>query len=240
LAKPRTVVLPDYPPSLLKLASLFKPPDHSRHDICEQLLDSLAEHYRLDGRFSDLPPSKPGDLPDKELQLWMGLAWGLMRDFVPAFGKEKPKVGTPKQKHTKVDGAFPHAHEARLVQIVGALRRILTDRERPSTNTAAYNQLLKILKVSPAPLWRYGKHRKVSAFQQAWKDIPKDVRDRPNSYFPLHLPQWDFPKELHLEVVAAGRGRSILAMQHMAAYLKRESMERLFEILPPVPSELPK
>ena len=124
----------------------------------------------------------------------MGLAWGLMRDFVPAFGKEKPNVGTPKQKHTKVDGAFPHAHEARLVQIVGALRRILTDRERPSTNTAAYNQLLKILKVSPAPLWRYGKHRKVSALQQAWKDIPKDVRNRPDSYFPLHLPQWDFPK----------------------------------------------
>ena len=40
---------------------------------------------------------------------WMGLAWGLMRDFVPAFGKEKPTVGTPKQKHTKVDGVFPHA-----------------------------------------------------------------------------------------------------------------------------------
>jgi hypothetical protein len=29
-------------------------------------------------------------------------------------------------------------------------------------------------------------------------------------------------------------------MKHMAAYLERESMERLFEILPPVPSELPK
>ena len=109
----------------------------------------------------------------------------------------------------------------------------------PSTNTAAYKQLLRSLKVSPAPLWRYGKCRKASAFQQAWKDIPKDVRDRPNSYFPLHLPQWDFPKEAHLEVVDAGRGRSIFAMQHMAAYLKRESMERLFEILPPVPTALP-
>jgi hypothetical protein len=243
LPKRRTTVLPDYPPNLLK------PTDYSRAEVFEQLLDSLAEHYRLDGRFSDLPATKPGPPPkpgdasffaNRELRLWMDLAWRLMCDFVPAFGKEKPKVGTPKQKHTKVDGAFPHAHEARLVQIVSALRRILTDRELPSTNTAAYNQLLRILKVSPAPLWRYGKHRKVSAFQQAWKDIPKDVLDKPNSYFPLHLPQWDFPKELHLEVVAAGRGRSILAMKHMAAYLERESMERLFEILPPVPSELPK
>jgi hypothetical protein len=54
--------------------------------------------------------------------------------------------------------------------------------------------VIKILKVNPAPLWRYGKYRKVSAFQQAWKDIPKDVLNNPNSYFPVHLPQWDFPK----------------------------------------------
>jgi hypothetical protein len=241
LAKSRTVALPDYPPSLLK------PTDCSEGDVFEQLLDVLAEHYRLDGRFSDLPPPKPGPLPkpgdvlyfrNKELWLWMGLASGLMRDFVPAFGDKKPGPGKPKQKHTQRPPFFPHAHEARLVQIVSALRRILTDGELPSTNTAAYKQLLRILKVSPAPLWRYGKYRKASVFQQAWKDIPKDVRDRPDSYFPLHLPQWDFPKEHHLEVVDAGRGRSILAMQHMAAYLNRESMERLFEILPPVPSAL--
>jgi hypothetical protein len=234
MAKRRTVVVPDYPDILLTPRG-----SHWSGADIDECLDALAVHYRLNGRFSKLP-AQIITSESEELRLWMGLAWGLMHDFVPAFGKEKPKVGTPKQIHTKVDGVFPHAHEARLVQIVGALRRMLTDRELPSTNTAAYNQLLRILKVSPAPLWRYGKYRKVSAFQQAWKNIPKDVRDKPNSFFPVHLPQWDFPKALHLEEVAAGRGRSILAMQHMAAYLKRESMERLFGILPPVPSELPK
>jgi hypothetical protein len=235
MAKRRTVVLPDYPPPLLRPRG-----NHWSGTDIDECLDALALHYQLDGRFSELP-SRIGDTSEsKELQLWMGLAWGLMRDFVPAFGEEKPKAGRPKEIHTKVDYLFPHAHGARLVQIVGALRRLLDDRNLPSTNTAAYSQLLKILKKSPAPLWRYGKFREVSAFQQAWKGIPEDVRDNPNSFFPLHLPQLKFPKALHLEVVAGGRGRSILAMEHMAAYLKRESMERLFEILPPVPSELPK
>jgi hypothetical protein len=169
----------------------------------------------------------------------MGLAWGLIRDFVPAFGKERATVGTPKKQHTKIDPRFPHAHEARLVQIVGALRGMLTERGLPSTNEAAYARLLKILKGKPAPLWRYGKLKTQGAFRQEWKAIPKEVRDNPNSYFPLQLPQWDFPKALHLEVVAAGRGRSILAMQHMNALFFRESLERLFGILPPVPSELP-
>ena len=201
MAKPRTVVLPNYPPTLLTPRGK----SWNGKDI-DDCLDSLADHYRLDCRLSEIPPFTAGRVIDKELMFWMGTCMGLMRDFVPAFGKEKSKVGTPKQNHTKVDGLFPHAHEARLVQIVDALRRILTDRELPSTNTAAYKQLLRILKVSPAPLWRYGKYRKASAFQQAWKDIPKDVRDRPDSYFPLQLPKWDFPKEAHLEVIAAGRG----------------------------------
>jgi hypothetical protein len=202
MAKRQPVVLPDYPQILLTPRRGGGSWDGKHIDDC---FDALADHYRLKCRFSDLP-SHIGVLPDKETKFWMGLAWGLVRDFVPAFGKEKPKVGTPKQIHTQVDGVFPHAHEARLVQIVGALRRMLTDRELPSTKTAAYNQVLRILKVSPAPLWRYGKYRKVSAFQQAWKSIPKDVRDKPNSYFPLHLPQWDFPKKLHLEVVMLEEG----------------------------------
>ena len=233
----RTIVLPDYPEILLTPRG-----NHWMGSDIDQCLDALATYYRLDDRYTDLP-ARIGDvsfMEDKELMFWMRLAWGLMQDFVPAFGKEKPKVGTPKQMHTKVDALFPHAQEARLVQIVGALRHMLKERQLPSTKIAAYNQLLKILKKSPAPLWRYGKLTKASAFQQEWKAIPKDVQDNPNSYFPLHLPQMKFPSTLHLQVVAAGRGRSILAMEHMAAYLRRESLERLFRILPTVPSELPR
>jgi len=234
MAKPRTVALPDYPPSLLK------PTDYSRGAVFQQLLDLLAEHYRLGGRFSDLPDSKPNDpLPDKELDLWMGLAWGLIRDFVPAFGDKKPGPGKPKQKHTQRQPFFPDAHEARFVQIVRALRDLLDKKEMPVTNQAAYRQLIRILRSNPAPRWLYGHLKEPNAFAQAWKSVPDGVKDDPDSYFPLHLPQWDFPKEAHLEIVDAGRGRSILAMQHMAAYLKRESMERLFKILPPVPAALP-
>ena len=61
----------------------------------------------------------------------------MMRDFVPAFGGEKPTAGRPKEEHTKVDWNFPHAHEARLVQIVDAIRRLLTAGDVPSTNTTA-------------------------------------------------------------------------------------------------------
>jgi hypothetical protein len=269
LAKPRTVALPDYPPNLLKpgfadsldmainqqkvradewQAAGNTGPVPPEPDRFEQLLDSLAEHYRLEGRFSDLPPPKPGPIPtpgdilyfpNKELRLWMGLAWGLMRDFVPAFGDKKPGPGKPKQKHTQRQALFPYAHEARFVQIVRALRDLLDKKEMPVTNQAAYRQLIRILRSNPAPRWLYGHLKEPNAFAQVWKSVPDGVKDDPDSYFPLHMPQWDFPKELHLEVVDAGRGRSILAMQHMAAYLKRKSMERLFEILPPVPAALP-
>src|SRR5262245_21733158 len=131
----------------------------------DDCLDALAVHYHLNCLYSELPyqlSDMLSSMNNKEIGFWRGLAWGLMRDFVPAFGEEKPKAGRPKEIHTKVDGLFPHAHDARLVQIVRALRSLLTARDMPSTNTAAYNQLLKILRMSPAPLWRYGKYRAVS------------------------------------------------------------------------------
>jgi hypothetical protein len=242
MAKRRTVVLPDYPEILLT-PGYFRGKYFDQGKAYEELLDALFQHY-------DIGPAKEKESERVRVRNILGrdddhnermarLAWRLMLDLLPAF-HEPRKVGKPKQDHTQKEYQFPHAHEARLVQIVDALRRMLKERKLPSTRAAAYNQLLKILKRSPAPLWRYGKLTKATAFQQEWKAIPKDVQDNPNSYFPLHLPQWDYPLALHLEVVAAGRGRSILAMEHMAAYMKRSSMERLFEILPRVPSELPK
>ena len=77
MAKQRPVVLPDYPPILLK------PVDQSNMAVTDQLLDALADHYRLGCRFSDLPIENDvtSFRQNKELQLWIGLAWGLMRDW---------------------------------------------------------------------------------------------------------------------------------------------------------------
>jgi hypothetical protein len=235
LAKPRTVALPDYPPSLLK------PTDHSRGEVFEQLLDSLAEHYRLDGRFSDLPPPKPGDvsfLPDKELRLWMGLAWGLIQDFVPAFQEER-KVGAPKQARTRRVWLFPHAHEARLVQIVAALRQLLDERSRPATNLAAYKALRRILEEHPAPNWRYGKLKSDAAFAQEWKKIPKHVKDDPDSHFPRRLPDLPpLPPEPDYEATPTTGAAVWAGMIYMRRYFRRSTLERLSRDLPEVPSKL--
>src|ERR1043165_6706617 len=120
MAKPRSVPVPDYPPILLS------PMGSSWHgDQIDKCLDALAEHSKLDSRFSELPATGFGQRDsDQESKFWFGLAWALMRDFVPAFGKEVPKVGAPKKQHTKIDPLFPTAHDARLVAIAGAPRRM--------------------------------------------------------------------------------------------------------------------
>jgi hypothetical protein len=125
MAKTKSVPLPDYPSILLfPLGSSWRGSD------MDKCLDALADHYKLDMRFSELPVTGLSNgFSDKESELWFNLAWALMRDFVPAFGKERPRAGTPQQEHTKIEPMFPHAHEARLVQIVGALRRMRSDRD---------------------------------------------------------------------------------------------------------------
>ena len=143
MTKPRTVALPGYPPSLLE------PTDYSGGEVFGQLLDSLAEHYRLE-RYSDLPLSRPNDPPsDKELRLWMGLAWGLIRDFVPAFGKKKS--GRPRKSYTGFQ-----FHGARLVQIVRAVRQMLKEKGLPSTRLETFAEVIRILKKKPAPRWQFG------------------------------------------------------------------------------------
>jgi hypothetical protein len=209
LAKPRTVALPDYPPSLLK------PTDHSRGEVFEQLLDSLAEHYRLDGRFSDLPPSKPGDvsfLAGKELQLWMGLAWGLMRDFVPAFGKKK--YGRPRASYTAT-----WLHGARLVQIVRAVRQMLKEKGLPSTTPDTFEEVVRILKKNPAPRWRYGSLTKPSSFAQEWKKLPAHIKKDPDYYIPLH------PSPVR---------KGAISFPEMERYLELV----VFRDLPPIPTKL--
>jgi hypothetical protein len=174
LTKPRTVALPDYPPSLLE------PTDYSRGEVFEQLLDLLGEHYRLSGRFSDLPDPKPNDpLPGKELDLWMGLAWGLIRDFVPAFGKRKS--GRPRKSYTGFQ-----FHGARLVQIVRAVRQMLKEKGLPSTRLDTFAEVIRILKKKPAPRWEFGSLTKPSSFMQEWKTLPGHIKKDPDFYIPIH------------------------------------------------------
>src|SRR5262249_47362546 len=79
---------------------------------------------------------------------------------------------------------YPHAHEARLVQIVIALKRLLAAANRPATNQAAFKALLQMLKKRPAPQWRYGRIKKATALTQAYKGIPKRVRSNPAQFIP--------------------------------------------------------
>jgi hypothetical protein len=233
MAKRQTVVVPDYPSILLT------PIDWSSGAVFDKLVDALLAHYKL----APLPPpSGPLFDPatDHELDKRMAsLAFCLMQDFVPAFQKPR-KVGAPKQDHTRKEWLFPSAHEARLVQIVGALRELLAKKNLPSTNKAAYEELVRILRKNPAPHWRYGKLRKASAFAQAWKLIPKDVKDNPDSHFPARLPQIaPMPPAPDFDAMGSLTGPKVwAATQYMAVYFRHSALERLSQILPSVPSEL--
>jgi hypothetical protein len=228
----RTVELPDYP------AILLTPRDWNRISVLDKLVDALLAHYRLPPL---PPPSGKLNLDGKDDTFTRSLAClalCLMQDFVPAF-KKKPNVGAPKQEHTQQEFLFPHAHEARLVQIVRSLREMLAKRQLPSTHKAAYEELIRILRKKPAPHWRYGKLRKASAFAQAWKDIPKEVKLDPDSHFPpAPFELKSLPPLPDFELVPSGGAKAWLATEYMAASFQRSSLERLFKILPPVPSEL--
>ena len=185
MAKRRTVVLPDYPPIL------STPMDLNNNKAVAQCLDALAIHYGLNppfGGFFSPALSNPyigfaeQKVSKEEMhERWARLALCLMWDFVPAFRKRR-KGGRRKKLHTRHD--HPHAHAARLVQMVVALRRMLAAKRMLSTNVAAFKQIARTLRKQPAPEWQYGKLTKASAFAQAWKSIPKSVKDRPDSYLP--------------------------------------------------------
>lgn len=171
MAKRKTVILPDYPAILLTAGAGDK--------NASQCLDALAIHYGIaskDGRFLD----KPFEEFQKR---WAHLAVCLARDFVPAFRIPR-KGGAPKQSRTQGHWLYPRAHEARLVQIIAALRKQLRSRAMPATNKDAYRALIRILNEKPAPKWRYGLMRKTASFAQAWKSIPSHVKSAPEAYLP--------------------------------------------------------
>jgi hypothetical protein len=173
------VVVPDYP------RELFKAVDWNDRQAVSGCLTALAYHYDIISPFDDEEVDFLVSDDDEMLERWKNLTLSLLRDFVPAF-RVKRRGGTPKQQHTRLRTIDPHAHQARLVQMVFALRDILRTKGRPSSKFDAFKELVRILKANPAPLWRYGKLTKASSFAQAWKDIPHDVRKNPDRYIRYH------------------------------------------------------
>jgi hypothetical protein len=172
------VVLPDFPPKLLKAV------DGNDKQAVSECLDALAEHYDIISPFDDEAVFLVSDY-DEMLERWEALAFHLLRDFIPAF-RVKRRGGTPKQQHTRISAVDPYAHQARLVQMVIALRNALRTKGRPSSNTDAFKEIVRILKANPAPRWRYGNLKKASSFAQAWKAIPDDIRKNPDRYVPYY------------------------------------------------------
>ena len=82
-----------------------------------QCLEALGLHYRLNssfGGFIDDSLTK-----DEMGNRWLRLSMALMADFVPAF-KIRRRGGAPSWVQRRNSPAYPHAHAARLVQIVVA------------------------------------------------------------------------------------------------------------------------
>jgi hypothetical protein len=196
MAKKKLVPVPDYPPVLMAQGNAYTREDRLA-ELADQLingagmdryaecLNALVAHYDL----ADFPHGN-----DEERAVWWSqIALSLAHDFVPAF-REVRRSGAPSRWRKTKDDLFPHAHDARLVQIVKALQAKLKDRDLPATRTAAFRELITRLKKNPIPKWRYGNLYKVSSFNQAWKKIPENVKLLPIEYLPSKLrPASHFP-----------------------------------------------
>jgi hypothetical protein len=231
MAKRRPKVLvPDYPPIL------FKAVDWQDAQAIKSRINALATYYSLNPAKALLDPT--GDFFDAGAEImaqrWKLLAFHLLCDFVPAF-RIRRKGGAPK-RHLPSLTLYPHAHEARLVQIVTALKRLLAAANRPATNQAAFSELLKRLKRQPAPQWRYGSIKKRSALTQAYKLIPNHVRSNPEQFVPPALPDGllgvnvSKPIAANERIVAGRVHRGLLGVSFLAGI---ESVA-----LPPVPDSL--
>jgi hypothetical protein len=181
MAKRKSVALPNYPAILLAPVELDNPVE------LQKCMDALAVHYHLNPPFGGFYDASS---QEELLRRWIDLTVRLLSDFVPAF-RVRRKGGAPKQPHTQIVWQHPHAHEARLVQIVIAFRKMLHEKDMPSTNRDAFKEVLRNLKQKPAPMWRFGRMTAVSALEQAWKAIPAAVKANPDSYLPHPHPRAD-------------------------------------------------
>ena len=220
MAKRRPKVLvPDYPPIL------FKAVDWQDAEAIKSRIDALATHYGLNPAKALLDPDFFDSSSEIMAQRWKLLTFHLLCDFVPAF-RIRRKGGAPKRRLPSLT-LFPHAHEARLVQIVIALKRLLAAASRPATNQAAFKELLRHLKKHPAPQWRYGSITKTSALTQAYKQIPKSVRSSPEQFIPPPPPDG---------LLGVNVSKPIAANERIVAVSFLAGIELV--ALPPVPDSL--
>lgn len=187
MPKRRTVTLPSYPALLLETGKA--------NEKFPRYLDAVAVHYGITGPYGP-PRGFPIGDPPILMAAWRDLAVHLLSDFVPAFRGIR-RGGAPRQGHTQRPPLAPHAHEARLVQMINELRSQLRTKGMPSTNAAAYRALIRLLASKPAPQWRFGKLKTTSSFAQAWKAIPQTVKQNPELFLPQRAPKSNSRTDSH-------------------------------------------
>jgi|FEC22Drversion2_1045045.scaffolds.fasta_scaffold00665_22 hypothetical protein len=142
---------------------------------------------------------------------WADFAFAVIREYVPAFMVARPS-GSRKKPHQERGIAWPHAHEARLVQLVKHFQneniRLGLARTRPEA-------FKKVAKHSNGYHWKYKDLKKPGAFAQEWKKIPADVKENPSRFLP--------PPQLRY------RG-GVVPIE-----IVQPEFERLQRVLPPVP-----
>jgi hypothetical protein len=112
--------------------------------------------------------------------LWHDLAVSLLRVHVRAFAL-RGRAGRKQQSHRIPYRFYPFASEARLVQLVDHFKSDIARSGRRPKNRDA---LRKILEITAKYQWRYRDRRKMVTLEEAWKKIPKDVRERPSEFLP--------------------------------------------------------
>jgi hypothetical protein len=215
----KTVNLPEYSGLLLQRGKFWS----SDPKTGIECIEALAEHYRV-GRAGVLLPARKMFDPSKSIQEraedWMSLAIHLATDVVPAF-RQIRRGGAPKRSHTRSSPSFPHAHEARLVQLTLSWQQTLKLRGLPSSRKDAFRELIKLGLGKKHPHWRFSAYSKPSSLAQAWKKIPKQVKENPASYA---------PEDEVLQVVEPVPFGAF----GMGDWLIRQERNRLTTILPPV------
>jgi hypothetical protein len=225
LASKKSVVQPNYSGVLLQRGRFWS----SDPQVGVECIEALAEHYKVGVDLNNVFGPRPKFMdPSKSLQNqaldWMSLAVRLASDIVPAF-RQLRKGGRPKRKRS--DLGFRYAHEARLVQLTLACQQTLKAQDLPSRRTDAFRVLVKLRLGKSYPSWRFATLAKASSFAQAWKQIPKQVRDNPTKYLP-EADQAAAPPTFEQAASALG------GLYGLGNWLLEMERQKLAEILPPL------
>jgi hypothetical protein len=147
-------------------------------------------------------------------EIWHDLAMSLLRVHVRAFAL-RGRAGRKQQSHRIRYYFYPFASEARLVQLVDHFKSEIDRSGRRAKNRDAFRI---ILKTTAKYQWRYRDRRMMETLEEAWKKIPKDVRERPSDFLP--------PEGLRPMPTTGG---GVISPEQIA------DLNHLLEALPPLP-----